>query len=158
MFIAMLAVTFTVNLMVLAAEMGGVSLALQFLTDGASSGRPFRSPSSWALQAGVDGTLHENEAGTLTGGITFHADSASAEVSSRFGNGNIDTTGYGLDGTLTWYGKSGFYRDTQTALTWYDSDLKSSALNDTLASGNDGLGYGLSIEVVQKIALTRQCR
>lgn len=69
----MLAVTFTVNLMVLAAEMGGVSLALQFLTDGASSGRPFRSPSSWALQAGVDGTLHENEAGTLTGGITFHA-------------------------------------------------------------------------------------
>ncbi|MGO6819795.1 autotransporter outer membrane beta-barrel domain-containing protein [Rhizobium brockwellii] len=112
--------------------------------------------SNWTLQAGVDGMLCESEAGALIGGINFHMNTASADISSRFGKGNIDTTGYGFDGTLTWYGNSGFYVDTQAALTWYDSDLKSSTLDNTLASGNDGLGYGVSIEAGQKLALTRQ--
>lgn len=111
---------------------------------------------TWTMQAGIDGMLHESGAGALIGGVSFHFDTASADVSSRFGKGNIDTTGYGFDGTLTWYGNSGFYVDTQAALTWYDSNLKSSTLNATLASGNDGFGYGLSVEAGQKIALTRQ--
>ncbi|WP_261323428.1 autotransporter outer membrane beta-barrel domain-containing protein [Rhizobium leguminosarum] len=112
--------------------------------------------SSWTLQAGVDGMLRESEAGTLIGGINFHMNTASADISSRFGKGDIDTTGYGFDGTLTWYGKSGFYVDAQAAVTWYDSDLKSSTLQTSLANGNDGFGYGLSIEAGQKIALTSQ--
>ncbi|MBY5648459.1 autotransporter outer membrane beta-barrel domain-containing protein [Rhizobium leguminosarum] len=112
--------------------------------------------SSWTLQAGVDGMLRENGAGALIGGISFHMNTASADISSRFGKGDIDTTGYGFDGTLTWYGKSGFYVDTQAAVTWYDSDLKSSTLQTSLANGNDGFGYGLSIEAGQKIALTSQ--
>lgn len=111
---------------------------------------------TWTLQAGIDGMLHESGAGALIGGVSFHFDTASADVSSRFGKGSIDTTGYGLDGTLTWYGNSGFYVDAQAALTWYDSNLNSSTLNDTLADGNDGFGYGLSVETGQKIALTRQ--
>ncbi|CDZ50431.1 Outer membrane autotransporter [Neorhizobium galegae bv. orientalis] len=111
---------------------------------------------TWTMQAGIDGMLHESGAGALIGGVSFHFDTASADVSSRFGKGNIDTTGYGFDGTLTWYGNSGFYVDTQAALTWYDSDLRSSTLNATLANGNDGFGYGLSVEAGQKIALTRQ--
>ncbi|MEH7879845.1 autotransporter outer membrane beta-barrel domain-containing protein [Rhizobium laguerreae] len=112
--------------------------------------------SSWTLQAGVDGVLRESEAGALIGGINFHMNTASADISSRFGKGDIDTTGYGFDGTLTWYGKSGFYVDTQAAVTWYDSDLKSSTLQTSLADGNDGLGYGFSIEAGQRIALTSQ--
>ncbi|NNH85996.1 autotransporter outer membrane beta-barrel domain-containing protein [Rhizobium laguerreae] len=112
--------------------------------------------SSWTLQAGVDGVLRESEAGALIGGINFHMNTASADISSRFGKGDIDTTGYGFDGTLTWYGKSGFYVDTQAAVTWYDSDLKSSTLQTSLADGSDGLGYGLSIEAGQKIDLTGQ--
>ncbi|WP_254701361.1 autotransporter family protein [Neorhizobium galegae] len=111
---------------------------------------------TWTMQAGIDGMLHESGAGALIGGVSFHFDTASADVSSRFGKGNIDTTGYGFDGTLTWYGNSGFYVDSQAALTWYDSDLRSSTLNATLANGNDGFGYGLSVEAGQKIALTRQ--
>ncbi|WP_245500449.1 autotransporter outer membrane beta-barrel domain-containing protein [Rhizobium leguminosarum] len=112
--------------------------------------------SSWTLQAGVDGVLRESEAGALIGGINFHMNTASADISSRFGKGDIDTTGYGFDGTLTWYGKSGFYVDTQAAVTWYDSDLKSSTLQTSLADGNDGFGYGLSVEAGQKIDLTSQ--
>ncbi|WP_261337343.1 autotransporter outer membrane beta-barrel domain-containing protein [Rhizobium leguminosarum] len=112
--------------------------------------------SSWTLQAGVDGMLRESEDGALIGGINFHMNTASADISSRFGKGDIDTIGYGFDGTLTWYGKSGFYVDTQAAVTWYDSDLKSSTLQTSLADGNDGFGYGLSIEAGQRIAVTSQ--
>lgn len=111
---------------------------------------------SWTLQVGVDGMLHEGGAGVLIGGLSFHVDTASADVSSRFGKGDIDATGYGFDGTLTWYGNSGFYIDTQAGVTWYSSDLKSSTLHTTLADDNDGFGYGLSVEAGQKIALTNR--
>ncbi|KQV79280.1 autotransporter outer membrane beta-barrel domain-containing protein [Rhizobium sp. Root1220] len=111
---------------------------------------------SWALQAGADGMLYESGAGALIGGVSFHVDTASADISSRFGKGAIDTTGYGFDGTLTWYDDSGFYVDTQAGVTWYSSDIKSSILRTTLADGNDGFGYGFSVEAGQKIALTSQ--
>ncbi len=111
---------------------------------------------SWTLQAGVDGMLRESGAGVLIGGVSFHVDTASADISSRFGTGDIDTTGYGFDGTLTWYGNGGFYLDTQAGVTWYESDLKSSTLHTTLADGNDGFGYGFSIEAGQALALTDQ--
>ncbi|MBA9034902.1 autotransporter family protein [Rhizobium leguminosarum] len=111
---------------------------------------------SWTLQAGVDGMLQESGTGALIGGVSFHVDTASADISSRFGNGDIDTTGYGFEGTLTWYGNSGFYVDTQAGVTWYSSDLKSSTLRTTLADGNDDFGYGFSVEAGQKIALTSQ--
>jgi outer membrane autotransporter protein len=111
---------------------------------------------SWTLQAGVDGMLHESGAGALIAGVSFHVDTASADISSRFGKGDIDSTGYGFDGTLTWYGNSGFYVDTQAGVTWYSSDIKSSTLRTTLADGNDGFGYGFSVEAGQKIALTSQ--
>jgi len=111
---------------------------------------------SWTLEAGVDGMLRESGAGALIGGLSFHVKTASGDISSRFGKGDVDTTGYGFDGTLTWYGKSGLYVDTQAAVTWYDSDLKSSTLQASLADGNDGLGYGFSVEAGQKIALTSQ--
>lgn len=111
---------------------------------------------SWTLQAGVDGMLHESGAGALIGGVSFHVDTASAEISSRYGKGDIDTTGYGFDGTLTWYGNSGFYIDTQAGVTWYSSDIKSSTLHTTLADGNDGFGYGFSVEAGQNIGLTSQ--
>ncbi|WP_245488152.1 autotransporter family protein [Rhizobium ruizarguesonis] len=111
---------------------------------------------SWTLRAGVDGMLHESGAGVLIGGLSFLVDTASADVSSRFGKGDIDTTGYGFEGTLTWYGNSGFYIDTQAGVTWYSSDLKSSTLHATLADDNDGFGYGLSVEAGQKIALSNR--
>ena len=108
---------------------------------------------TWKLQAGVDGLLHESDAGVLIGGVAAHYGTASSDVSSIFGVGSIDATGYGVGGTLTWYGNSGFYVDAQAQATWYDSDLRSATLGTTLADGNNGFGYGLSIETGQKIAL-----
>ncbi|WP_292638027.1 autotransporter outer membrane beta-barrel domain-containing protein, partial [Mesorhizobium sp.] len=107
----------------------------------------------WKLQTGVDGALLEGEAGALIGGLSIHYGTASADVASLFGTGSIDATGYGLGGTLTWYGNSGLYVDAQGQLTWYDSDLRSDTLSRTLTKGNNGFGYALSIETGQKIDL-----
>ncbi|MBB3656882.1 fibronectin-binding autotransporter adhesin [Rhizobium sp. BK650] len=110
----------------------------------------------WKLQTGVDGALAEGAAGTLIGGVSVQYGTVSADVSSLFGRGDIDTTGYGLGGTLTWYGNCGLYVDAQGQLTWYDSDLRSDTLNRTLANGNSGFGYAFSIEAGQKIGLGPQ--
>lgn len=107
----------------------------------------------WNLQAGVDGQLYESDAGKLIGGITVHYGQVSTDVSSIFGNGNIDTTGYGFGGTLTWYGNNGFYLDAQGQVTWYDSNLYSNTLRRGLADGNDGFGYAMSLEAGRRIAL-----
>ncbi|WP_192814149.1 autotransporter outer membrane beta-barrel domain-containing protein [Nitratireductor pacificus] len=109
----------------------------------------------WKMQAGADGLIHENENGRFIGGVSVHYGTVSSDVTSLFGNGSIDATGYGLSGTLTWYGNSGFYVDTQAQVTWFDSDLVSSAANRSLVSGNNGFGYAMGIEVGKRIALDK---
>lgn len=107
----------------------------------------------WRLQAGLDMLLSETASGMLVGGLTVHYGTVKSDVSSSFGTGSIDATGYGFGGTLTWYGKNGFYVDTQAEFTWFDSDLSSATLGRKLADDNNGFGYGLGIEAGQKIAL-----
>jgi len=120
--------------------------------------RPEHSTSStdydaavWKLQAGIDGQFYESEAGRLIGGASLHYGTVSADIFSPHGDGKIDTTGYGIAGTLTWYGSNGFYLDGQAKLTFYDSDLSSLTANESLVSGNDGRGYGLSVEAGRRI-------
>ncbi|MBZ9738665.1 autotransporter-associated beta strand repeat-containing protein [Mesorhizobium sp. CO1-1-4] len=108
---------------------------------------------TWKLQSGFDGLLYEDATGILLGGLTFHYGTASSDISSIYGIGSIQATGYGFGGTLTWYGDNGFYTDAQGEVTWYDSDLKSATLGNDLAKGNNGFGYALSIEAGQKVAL-----
>ncbi|WP_461384527.1 autotransporter family protein, partial [Devosia indica] len=105
----------------------------------------------WRLQAGLDAELMETARGKVIAGLTAHYGEAFADVTSAFGNGDIDTSGYGVGATLTWYGANGFYADAQAQLTWYDSDLASDTFG-RLASGNDGFGYALSIEAGKRIA------
>ena len=109
---------------------------------------------TWKLHAGLEALLAENANGALIGGVSLHYGTASANISSIFGTGDIDTTGYGFGGTLTWYGNSGLYVDAQAQLTWFDSDLHSAALGRSLVVDNDGFGYALGIETGQKIALS----
>src|SRR5262249_39938118 len=84
---------------------------------------------------------------------TVHYGTANSNVSSVFGNGSIDATGYGFGGTLTWYGNSGAYVDAQAAVTWFDTDIRSSTLSRTLVNGNNIHGLGTSIEGGQRLAL-----
>ncbi|MDX8504215.1 autotransporter outer membrane beta-barrel domain-containing protein [Mesorhizobium captivum] len=132
---------------------GRIEAAHGHLEPGTSTTGTDYDVDTWKLQAGLDGALVESEAGTLIGGPSVHYGTASADVSSIFGLGDIDTTGYGLGGTLTWYGNNGLYVDAQGQLTWYDSDLHSATLSRTLTKGNNSFGYALSIETGQKIGL-----
>jgi len=112
-----------------------------FSTSGAD-----RNVDSWQMQMGADATIAERDDGaTLIGGVTAHYGQADASIRSIFGNGAIDTKGYGVGATLTWYGPEGFYADGQGQLSWFDSDLKSNVLGKL--AKNDGKGEALSLEV-----------
>jgi fibronectin-binding autotransporter adhesin len=123
-----------------------------FQPEASTSGADYEL-STWKLETGADLLLADGEGGQLIGGVTLHYGAMSADIGSIFGDGSIDSTGYGLGSTLTWYGDSGFYLDGQAQVTLYDSDLKSTTAGLGLVRGNDGLGYGLGIEAGQRFAL-----
>ncbi|MDF0699399.1 autotransporter outer membrane beta-barrel domain-containing protein [Rhizobium sp. MC63] len=135
---------------------GRIETAHSHLEPGTSTTSTDYDSNIWKLETGADGALAESAAGALIGGFSVHYGTASADVSSLCGTGDIDATGYGLGGTMTWYGNSGLYLDAQGQLTWYDSDLHSDDLSRTLTKGNDGFGYAVSIEAGQKISLGTQ--
>lgn len=110
---------------------------------------------TWQLQAGADQQLFSGEAGNLVGGLSARYGTIAGDVTSLFGNGSISSSGYGLGGSLTWYGSGGFYLDAQANLTWYDSALASSTASTGLVSGNGGFGYALGVEAGQQIALAQ---
>ncbi len=108
----------------------------------------------WQLQSGLDLALHESQDGSMfIGGLNVRTGQASADISSVNGDGSIDTTAYGVGASLTWYGTGGFYVDAQAQYSWYDSDLRSQTAGRTLADGNDGSGYALSLETGKRIEL-----
>ncbi len=106
---------------------------------------------TWKLQAGLDGVLTANDADTLVAGVNAYYGAISADISAASGIGSVDSNGYGLGATLTWYGKGGFYLDAQGRFTWFDSTLNSETLDTTIVSGNAGFGYALSLEAGQEI-------
>ncbi|MFK0382786.1 autotransporter outer membrane beta-barrel domain-containing protein [Agrobacterium sp. NPDC090273] len=100
----------------------------------------------WKAEGGIDGALYDNEKGRLIGGLTAHLGTITGDINSIYGNGEVDTTGYGIGGTLTWYGNDGFYADAVSQATWYDTILKSDLVNGALKNGSNGFGYALSLE------------
>ncbi|TMV05816.1 autotransporter family protein [Brucella haematophila] len=107
------------------------------------------------MQAGIDGAFLENEQGSLIGGVFGQYMHGKTRTSSRdFVSGDISTDGYGLGGTLTWYGENGFYADALTQATWYDSDLTTSAEGAAaLATGSRAFGYAVSLESGQQLSI-----
>ncbi|TJV37873.1 MAG: autotransporter outer membrane beta-barrel domain-containing protein, partial [Mesorhizobium sp.] len=109
--------------------------------------------STWKLQTGADMLLSDTAAGQLIGGVAFQYGTVSADVSSLFGSGSIDSTGTGVAGSLTWYGAEGFYLDSQAQVIWYDSDLDSATAGQRLVDGSNGVGYALGVEAGKRIML-----
>ncbi|MHC5307001.1 autotransporter family protein [Bartonella sp. LJL80] len=107
-------------------------------------------------QFGLDFTVAENEQGSFIGGVFVQYGHGKADVNSRYGDGNIKTDAYGFGGNLTWYGANDVYVDAQALVNWFDSDLHSDTANQDLVSGNDGLGYALSLEAGRKLALNHE--
>jgi fibronectin-binding autotransporter adhesin len=102
------------------------------------------------VQAGLDRALAVSDSGALVAGVSGHYRKTDTGVGSLFGNGNVDISGYGLGATFTWYGAGGLYVDGQAQFTWYNADLRSTALGE-LADDNDGTGRAFSIESGQQI-------
>lgn len=103
----------------------------------------------WKIQGGFDGELKETANGVLFGGLNVQYGTISTSVDSIYSNGKIDTKGYGLGATLTWYQDNGFYVDGQAEVNRYTNDLSTDAAG-TMAEGVKGNGYALSIEAGQR--------
>lgn len=106
----------------------------------------------WKSEGGVDGELYQNGNGRLIGGLTAHLGTISGDVSSVYGNGTVDTVGYGVGATLTWYGEDGFYADALGQATVFDTNLKSDLVDGNLKDSNNGFGYALSVETGRRFA------
>ncbi|WP_010489218.1 autotransporter family protein [Pseudomonas sp. S9] len=108
----------------------------------------------WKMQAGLDALLNEDQQGNkLIGGLTAHYGTSSSQVESFFGDGNIDSRGYGVGLTLTWLQENGFYINSQASATWYKTDIDSDETDHQLASDNDGFGYPFSVESGKQLKL-----
>ncbi|ALF30788.1 MULTISPECIES: adhesin autotransporter BmaC [Brucella] len=107
----------------------------------------------WKFQTGIDGMFTETASGKFIGGVYVQYGTVSSSVSSPFGNGSIESSGYGAGATLTWYGESDFYIDGVAQINWFDSDLNSATLGRQLVDGNRAVGYSLSVETGQKIEI-----
>ncbi|WP_054877578.1 autotransporter outer membrane beta-barrel domain-containing protein [Yersinia wautersii] len=108
----------------------------------------------WKLQTGIDVPLYQSQDGSLlTGGVNFSYGKAKADIHSFFGDGRINSAGYGLGTSLTWYGNNGVYVDGQLQTMWFDSDLSSRTEGHAVASGNNGRGYTSAIEAGKGYAL-----
>ncbi|MEI4507540.1 autotransporter-associated beta strand repeat-containing protein [Sphingopyxis sp. CCNWLW253] len=114
-----------------------------------------RKVDQWQAQLGLDAVLAaRRDSAALVGGLTAHYGKADSAVTSIFGDGTIDTQGYGVGATMTWYGPKGFYVDGQVKLSWFDSDLESNVLG-SLARGNKGDGQAFSLELGKQTQLGR---
>ncbi len=121
----------------------------------ASTSGADRKVDQWQAQLGLDAVLAERGDGAaLVGGLTAHYGKADSSVASVYGNGTIDTQGYGVGATMTWYGPQGFYVDGQVKLSRFHSDLESNILG-SLARGNKGDGQAFSLELGKQTAIGR---
>ncbi len=108
---------------------------------------------SWKMELGADHVLSQRSDGAaLILGVVGGYGEASAKVASVYGDGSIKTRSYSLGATLTWFGPQGFYVDSRSQFTWFDSALKSATLG-WLAKGNDGNGEAYSLEVGKQWSL-----
>ncbi|WP_334078659.1 autotransporter family protein [Microbulbifer sp. M83] len=107
----------------------------------------------WLVQLGFDAPLHYSIYGRAPiAGIALHYGEADTDVTSFFGNGNIDTEQFGVTGTFTWYGTDGTYADSQLYLNWFQSDLRARGLRQ-LPEDRDAFGYGFSVEAGRSFKL-----
>ena len=107
--------------------------------------------SSGGLQFGYDALAEVGDNGQWVFGITGQYGTVNSTVTNAMGNGSIKGDGYGLGATATWYGQDGLFFDAQAQLNWLSGDY---AANGTdLASDQDAMGYGLSVEMGKRLAL-----
>lgn len=111
--------------------------------DGTSS----RDDSLWMAQAGVDFLLMQDGSGSVIGSVFAHYGESTSDVSTEdFGEvAQIDHTGMGVGGSVTWYSPEGHYVDGTVVFNWFETDIDSAELG-ILAEENDGTSWAISAE------------
>lgn len=105
------------------------------------------------IEIGLDSLLHEFNDGALFAGISSFLTNGKTNVQSKYGDGKIDTKGYGIASSITFTDDKGLYIDGQSQLTWYKSNLNSKLAAKNLVKDNKAFGYSLSLEIGKKIDL-----
>lgn len=108
------------------------------------------------VQVGADAVLSRRESGALVAGGYFQYVHGNTAAQSVYGDGDISTDGYGLGGTLTWYGNNGYYVDGQAQIIRFNSDLSSRLASRSLVKDNQATGYTLSVESGKRIPISPQ--
>ncbi len=126
----------------------------RFVSNDSTSGGRYTS-NALKFQSGLDGLLADHDGGRLIAGVTAHYGQIRARVTAPDGAGDITAEGYGVGGTLTWYGVNGFYVDAQAQATWLRTDIHSTTANRQLVSGNKGVGPAFSLEAGKRFQIDR---
>ncbi|WP_159087048.1 autotransporter outer membrane beta-barrel domain-containing protein [Loktanella sp. Alg231-35] len=108
--------------------------------------------STMKYEFGVDTTLADDDNGRLVGGMWVYFGSASLSGAASDENGKLNTDGFGVGASLTWYDESSFYVDAQLQYSKFESDLSTSG--SFAVSDNRGSGLAASIEVGKTYALS----
>ena len=114
--------------------------------------RPTTTWTSGSCRSASTGRCTRPTTASLIGGVTFNYGTVDTDVSSDFGDGSIDTEGYGFGGSLTWLRDDGLYVDGQAQLIWYDSDLSSDASARTSPPATTASATPLGVEAGKRIA------
>ena len=123
------------------------------LTPSVSSSRNSLRTQSTRIHAGVDVPIGVRESGQWVAGIGFQAVDSTVDVESHNGDGRIDSSGEGLEASLTWLGEEGLYVDAQAQYLWINGDLTSKLLNVVLDENNKARAHALSLEVGKQYEL-----
>lgn len=129
-------------------DAGWVRVIHDRVSGNVGSGREYDSQ-YYGLQAGFDLPLEPTNKGTWILGLTSQLGTLEADAHSPSGRGSLDTEGFGLGATATWYGNDGIYADLQSQLNFLKSDFSTQGLGD-FTHGEDAEMLALSIELGQR--------
>lgn len=101
---------------------------------------------------GTDSVAKEGKGGQWIYGVVGHYQNQGMDVSMDTGTGEIDSTGFGITATATWYGDSKLYFDAQAKMSSIKSDMSSSR-DGELVSGHSSRATTLSVEVGKQFQL-----
>jgi len=100
----------------------------------------------YGIQVGTDLEFNPGDNGRWVLGVSGqYGKLNSTMIDPALGTGKIDTTGYGLGLSATWYSNEGTYVDAQGQVNWLSSDLSSSSAG-VLVKGHNSTAYALSLE------------
>ncbi|WXL26238.1 autotransporter outer membrane beta-barrel domain-containing protein [Ectopseudomonas mendocina] len=107
----------------------------------------------WKVQLGATAPLQERAGYTIVADFALQYSQGDFNIDSLYGDGAIESRGYGALATLTWQRDDGLYIDSQLQAMWYESDLSSKLIAEKMKKANRGLGTSVSAELGKPIPL-----